>query len=283
MPEKVQSGLSGPVGPVVEDHKFKEAVCIHTKKIYDACRDKDCLEDMRVFPTRRSQCIIDKAINVKCRRAELLWVYIDVESVPFNRGFYTVDVKYFYRIVADAFTGVGKPTEVTGLCTFDKRVILFGSEGNAKIFSSKTSLGTTDEQVMRAANLPTAVVEVVDPICLNVKLVETCNHKCRGIDMDLSELPPCICQCFDDELVLSGDEKRIFCTLGQFSIIRLERDTQLVIPCYDFCVPEKECIGSTDDSPCELFSRIKFPVDEFFPPVCGNFEDYRSVREDCCK
>jgi hypothetical protein len=34
---------------------------------------------------------------------------------------------------------------------------------------------------------------------------------------------------FDDEIVTGGDEKRIFATLGQFSIIRLERDTQLVV------------------------------------------------------
>lgn len=188
-----------------------------------------------------------------------------MESVPFNRGFYTVDVKYFYRITADAFCGVGRPTEVHGLATFDKRVILFGSEGNAKIFSSKTSLDHVDEQMMRRSNMPTAVVEVVDPICLNVKLVDTCDRH-HNYDCDLCDVPQCISGCFEDELVLSGDEKRIFVTLGQFSLIRLERDTQLVIPSYDFCMPEKECAGSTDDNPCELFKRIKFPVDEFFPP-----------------
>ena len=117
------------------------------------------MEDLRVYPTRRSQEVIDRAINVKCRRAELMWVNIDVDAVPFNKGFYTVDIKYFYQITADAFCGVGKPTEISGLATFDKRVILFGSEGNAKIFSSKTSLNTADDQLMRSTNLPTAVVE----------------------------------------------------------------------------------------------------------------------------
>ncbi len=209
--------------------------------------------------------------------------YIFVEAVPFNRGFFTVDVKYFYRVVADAFTGVGKPCEVSGLCTFDKRVILFGSEGNAKIFSSKTSLGAADDQVMRSANLPTTVVEVVDPICLNVKLVETCNCHHRRSDIDLCEVPDCITNCFDDELVLDGDEKRIYCTLGQFSIIRLERDTQLIVPSCDFCIPEKECVGSTEDSPCDLFRRIRFPVDEFFPPNVEVGDDYREIKNHCCK
>ena len=56
---------------------------------------------------------------------------------------------------------------------------------------------------------------------------------------------------------------------GQFSIIRMERDSQLLIPVYDYCLPSKECIGSggcIDEDPCEVFRQVKFPVDEFFPP-----------------
>jgi len=154
-----------PIAAAIDRDKsngLKEPCCIHTKKIYDACRDKDCIEDIRVYLTRSSQYIADKAINVKCRTAELIWCYIDVEPVSFNRGFYTVDVKYFYRVTADAFTGMGRPTEIEGLATFDKRAILFGSEGNAKIFSSRTSLGAADEQFIRQANMPIAVVEAAD-------------------------------------------------------------------------------------------------------------------------
>jgi len=251
-----------------------------TKYIQHApCYDKDCLEDLRVYSTRQSQEIIDRAINVKCRRAEVLWTYIDVEDLPFNRGFYAVDVKYFYRVVCDAFTGVGKPTEVVGLATFDKRVLLFGSEGNAKIFSSRTALNPDDEQIMRSTNMPVAVCELVDPIALSAKLVEACNYPAQGFgSSELVEVPEGICNCFDDELVLDGGIKRVYVSLGQFSIIRLERDTQLIIPSYDFCLPEKECPGSSDDSPCDLFSRIEFPVDEFFPPSEFHHEEYRDTQ-----
>lgn len=207
--------------------------------------------------------------------------YIPVENVAFNRGFYTVDVKYFYSVTMDVFAGVGRPTEVTGLATFDKRVILFGSEGNAKIFSSVTSIDSADRQSAQKANKPTAICEVVDPICLNVKLMDSCD--CHHYGYDLHEIPESVGRFFDDEFVLDGGDKRVYCTLGQFSIIRLERDTQLVIPCYDFCMPEKECIGSSDDNPCELFKRIKFPVDEFFPPAPSELTDYRDARENCCK
>ena len=37
-------------GPVQDSCGIREAVCIHTKKIYDSCRDKDCIEDLRVYP-----------------------------------------------------------------------------------------------------------------------------------------------------------------------------------------------------------------------------------------
>lgn len=208
-------------------------------------------------------------------------VYIDVESVSFNRGFYTVDVKYFYKVTVDVFCGVRAPTEINGLATFDKRVILFGSEGNAKIFSSQVNPNGLDKQLMRKANMPTAVVEVVDPICLNVKLVDTCDcHPHSGFD--LIDVPDHISGLFDDEIVTGGDEKRIYCTLGQFSIIRLERDTQLVVPVIDFCLPDKECVGSTDE-PCELFRRIRFPVDEFFPPNVMEGNDFRDLKNSCCK
>ena len=159
MPEKVVPG------PVQDAACIREAVCIHTKKIYDSCRDKDCIEDLRFYPTQSSQCAIDRAISIKAGTAELLYVYIDVEPVGFNRGFYTVDVRYFYRVTADAFVGAARPVEICGLAVFDKRVILFGSEGNAKIFSSEAAFEALDEQNIRKSNLPTAVVVVIDTKC----------------------------------------------------------------------------------------------------------------------
>jgi hypothetical protein len=46
----------------------------------------------------------------------------------------------------------------------------------------------------------------------------------------------------------------------------MQRDVQLMIPAYDYVLPEKDCItGITTDDPCEMFKRIKFPVNEFFP------------------
>ena len=187
MPEKVVPG------PVCEDRSIREAVCIHTKKIFDSCRDKDCIEDLRIYPTRASQEVIDRAMSVKARCAELLCAYIDVQPVNFNRGFFTVDVRYFYRITADAFVGAARPVEVCGLAVFDKRAILFGSEGGAKVFSSQSGDNCSCSS---GTSLPTAHVEAVDPIILNLKLVDVCD--CRPSDCGITEIPLCISEAFGD-------------------------------------------------------------------------------------
>lgn len=79
---------------------IQEAVCINTKKIFDSCRDQDCIEDLRFYPVQCGQDVINNAVSVKNAKAELLHVYTDVEPINFNRGFYTVDLRYFYRSCA---------------------------------------------------------------------------------------------------------------------------------------------------------------------------------------
>ena len=60
-------------------------------------------------------------------------------------------------------------------------------------------------------------------------------------------------------------------SISLFSIIQMERDVQMTIPAYDYCIPERECNCNTAN-PCETFAGIDFPVDEFFP----------RDKEDCC-
>ena len=60
-------------------------------------------------------------------------------------------------------------------------------------------------------------------------------------------------------------------TIGLFSIIKLARFVQLLIPAFDFCVPNKKCIAATEEDACGLFDSIEFPVDEFFPPQKADF------------
>ena len=59
------------------------------------------MEDLRVFPTLSSQTYIDNAFSVRPRSAELLYAGVDVDEINFNRGYYTVDVTYYYRITGE--------------------------------------------------------------------------------------------------------------------------------------------------------------------------------------
>ena len=61
--------------------EMQDSLSIHTRKITDSCRDKDCIEDLRVYLTTGSQQILDSASNARVRSAELLYTYIDVETV----------------------------------------------------------------------------------------------------------------------------------------------------------------------------------------------------------
>lgn len=241
--------------PAVNPEAFREAVCIHTNKVFDSCKDKDCIEDLRVYPTCGSQSIIDCAFSIRPRSAKLLCADVSVEEINFNRGCYTVDITYFYKV-----TGVAFPGEklVTGLAIFEKRVILYGSDGNSKVFTSNQM-----SCCAKSKSLPVAVVEAVDPLPLNMKIVDS---SCViEPDCEKHAIPLGIAESFDDELITTRTCKQLLVTLGQFSIVRLERDTQLLIPVYDYCIPDKECVGGEED-PCTLFGNIPFPVNDFFPP-----------------
>ncbi len=63
---------------------FREAVCIHTDKVLDSCRDKDCLEDVRVYLTQCGQEVVDRAISVKCSKAEIIWVFSDIDRTKYD-------------------------------------------------------------------------------------------------------------------------------------------------------------------------------------------------------
>lgn len=253
-------------GPVDSSACIREAVCIHTKKIFASCRDKDCVEDLYVYPICSSQAYIDKAVSIRPKSAELLCAKVNVSEITFNRGYYTVDVTYFYRVKGEVFPGC---QEVTGLAVFDKRVILFGSEGSVKIYSS-------DKESCCESAQPVGVVEAVDPIALAMKVADKacCPCPCENPP----DIPSSILCAFPEELHMGVGSKNWYVTLGQFSLIRLERDSQLVIPLYNYCFPEDECVGPVADDPCTLFGRIRFPVEEFNPPdSIDRCENYRNL------
>ena len=185
-------------GPVNNEAVIREAVSISTRKIFDSCRDKDCIEDLRIYPTLTSQSYIDKALSVRPRRAELLYCSVNVEPISFNRGYFTVDCSYFYRITGETFPN---GQSIQGLAVFDKRAMLFGSEGSVKSFSSEDPTPPPESN-----DLPIAVVNSVDPIALYMKLVDA--DGLGSTELEQRAIPDFIADAFPEPLVLTDTARR---------------------------------------------------------------------------
>lgn len=248
---------------------FKEAVCINAERIYDSCSAKDCLEDLRVWFPSSDQGVVNRARNVRIKKAEVLTTYLDMEPVSFNRGFYSVDLTMFFRITLEAVLSPIDPCQlICGVAVFNKKVILYGSDGNVKVFTSESDAACDG---LGRSTSPKAIIQIADPIGLSARLVDP---QCSCYDCGSAcGIPEKIRTVFNDNFDQMQCERVVLATIGVFSIVQLVRNVQMLIPAYDFCVPEKECV-STTDNPCELFSKIDFPTDEFFPP--------RLSAEDTC-
>lgn len=255
------------------NQKTPEPVCIDVQRVYDSCSDKDCLKDLRVYFTDYNQQLVDNAVNVRIKDTDVITTYVDIEPVPFHRGFYSIDMTFFFSVCLDVFMTPGSsPQQISGVAVFSKKAILYGSEGSVRTFSSELSCDEFDTQKASKRNLPIASVQVARPIALSAKL----KHNCSACPVPC-KIPTCVCDCVGGEPTCSGTNS-VFVTIGLFSIVQLKRNVQVLVESYDFCIPEKSCVTSSDN-PCEMFSRLDFPTNEFFPP---NVSDLTGDETPAC-
>lgn len=243
---------------------FKEAVCIDAGRVYDSCCDRDCVTDMRCYFSPQEQQLINCAVSVRVRSAQVIDVNIDVEPVTFNRGFYSCDLTFFFLVEFDVFTAPHTcPSTVNGVCFYSKKAILYGSEGSVKTFTNEyVADEACNRKSISSGNGPKCVVQCVDPIALSARIGD-CHCAC-----DLpGYIPASISAAVGGSIDTCNEpgNKTVYATLGLFTVIQLIRNVQMLVPVYDFCIPEKQCNDSTD-SPCDVFRKIKFPTDDFFPP-----------------
>lgn len=238
----------------------RESVRIHTSRIEDACIDKDCIEDLRVYLTGTSQKALEGAVNARARSAELLHVYIDVAPIAYNPGHFTADLSFFYRIGGEAMSGVTRPAALEGLAIFTKRVVLFGGQTATKVFSSADNDLLPD--ALYQTHTPDCVVEAVDPMVLSSRV----GGGSDGPGAVAPEIPQAVRALFSEEPVLTGS-RQLYVTLGQFSTVRMERGAQLMVPAVSFAMPDRSCSDDpgTPDEPCDLFAKVDFPTQAFYP------------------
>ena len=270
-----------PCGPADKNPPRNEMVCVEVNRILDSCRDRDCFEDVKVLLTDFGNDLLEHTTNIRAKNACITWTYIGIDPVKFNRGFYSVTIKFYVKITFEACLCGGRSQEFEGIAILEKKVILYGSESNVSMFKSNpdsSDFCTVPEPCCSTKNVPIAIVEVVDPIILNSKVREP-------------EDPCCCCCCCCDEIPdnvahkISGtlndsNGRYITVSLGIFSVVRIVRPAQYLINATEYCIPDKECISAEDNDPCAIFRHMAFPTSEFCPP--GFTAGYTNEKSGKC-
>lgn len=259
MPEnRFPCGLNNQAG--------RDLVCIETNRILDSCRDRDCFEDVRVLLTDYGYEVIEHTSSVRVRHSELLSANISIDPIRFNCGFYSVNIKFFVKLTFEACVG-GHSQEFDGVAVLEKSVVLFGGENQIKTFRSSED-GSGDYcaepcPCVCTKNVPTAVVDVVEPIVLGVRVLEAhgdcCCCCCRACDV-----PNHVASGVNG--VLNDGEnggKYLAVSIGLFSVVRIVRPGQFLISATEYSVPDKECVSRENDDPCHVFQSMPFPTSEF--------------------
>jgi len=264
------------------DPKRLREECIIALKVYDSCRNQDCLTHDDIGPARAAECFCvgdnqiqdgdiinppDNAAAVTIDRLRIKKIII-VEKAPnpFKHGFWDIDLKYVfeYRLVFREADGcvIGS---VRANSIFNKRLTLFGSAGDdlviaTDLFSDYNDCATIDAEPF--------IMTEAKAVALMAKIH---SHRHEG-----------------SEARHRHETKEVHVTIGLFTIIKLFRIVSLTVESHGFCIPP-ECEEISPPSPCEFFERLDFPMDIFTPPqkpeflagVCSNIP-HRENKEECC-
>jgi hypothetical protein len=148
---------------------------VETNRILDSCRDRDCFENVRVFLTDLGRDIIERTTQVRVKDACIAWTYIGIDPVRFNRGFYTVHIRFYIKLIFEACLCPGQAREFDGIAVLEKQVVLFGGDCAVSIFRSSadgTAFCAEPQPCYKDRSVPTAVVEAVEPIVLGTRVLE---------------------------------------------------------------------------------------------------------------
>lgn len=251
----------------------RETVCIDTSRVLDSCRDRDCFENARVYLSDFGNEVLEHTGTIRAKSAKIVWTCINIDPIRFNRGFYSVNIRFYVKIVFEACICAGRSQEIEGIAVLEKRVILYGGESNVSVFKSHgvgDNFCGCDPKESDEENEPTAIVEVVSPVLLGARVVERvseCNCCCCCCEADI---PKPVLSCLEAPLCFGngdgegrGGERYLTVSLGIFSVIRIVRSAQYLIQATEYCIPEKECVPVEEDDPCRVFRSMPFPTGEF--------------------
>ncbi|MBQ8960279.1 MAG: hypothetical protein IJ071_03560 [Ruminococcus sp.] len=227
---------------LINDRRYaSDGVPVRVNRIFDSCSDRDCLSSL---PVTLSEGPLPENINIlRSRCAQVDSVCISVEPVPFDRGFYQIDLSFTFSLELLGYErSCSAPVTLSGTAYATKSCILYGSESSARIFSSADSSSTESRDCCRRDDLPVANVSVLEPIVLETKIASLCPAEGPGLP----------------------EQRGVLVTLGLFSVVELTRPAAVMVPALRYSIPRKESCCDTE-TPCEIFQRLKFPEEEFDP------------------
>ena len=243
------------------------AVPVKVNRVFDSCSDRDCISNVPVILDGGE---LPNSIQlVKCKCVRVQDVCMRLEPVPFNRGFYNIDLTFTFRVELLAYThACDNPTLLCGTVYASKSCILYGSESNTQTFSSDGTREGKIDACCEVVNLPTCNVQVVPPLALETKIGTIC-RQCSHDQRPNEQFPPTV--------------RTVVMTLGLFSVIELTRPVTVLVPTYDYTIPAKECTADTE-TPCAVFDKMRFPTEEFSPMSLSdadNNNNNNNNRPDC--
>lgn len=249
----------------VSDLRRLREECIIALKVYDSCRQQDCLTNNEIGPSRAAaSCTLgdqaitegeiidppDNAASVTIDNLRVKKVIVGKkEPNPFRNGFWDTTLKYVFvynltfREADGQIIGCIKANSI-----YTKKITLFGSIGTDIVLSTDLFKGASDSFTMDS-----------DPFIL----VEA---KAVALSAELNFVN--CCSCNSDAAV--SEPKEVFVTIGLFTIIKLFRIVNLTVQSKGFCIPE-ECQDISSLNPCDYFENLDFPMDIFAPPQRPEF------------
>ena len=249
-----------------QNNAGRDTACIEAARILDSCRDRDCYENVKVFLSSFGNDIIRRTTNIRVTDACIAWANISVDPIPFNRGFYTVNVRLYIKVSFEACVGRERSQCFDGIAVVDKKAVLYGGENNVTVFKStgENDFCSAIPLCCSSGNLPTATVELVDPIVLSVGVYEKSDDCKCCCCCCCSDVPETVFERVDGVFGDDDDYDRFLAvSIGIFSVIKITRTAQYLVHATEVCVPDKECVSQCEDDPCGIFRTMAFPIGEF--------------------
>ena len=235
---------------------------IIANKIYDSCRQQDCLTVHEIGPARHAECsyIDSEAVkegdiirpprdaaavtidNLKVKKI----IIVDKKPCPFKKGFWDIDLKYVFEyclIFREADGDIISRVKANSI--FNKKVTLFGSVDSELVMGTDLFKHKGDSTLFNAE--PFIWVEA-SAVALAAEIRYNHCHK-------------------PDEHRKAQD---VAVTIGLFTIIQLFRIVNLKVESRGFSIP-RECDHVSPANPCEFFDALDFPMDIFAPPQRPEF------------